>query len=81
MMQNGVIMLNEGMYGVAHLPVDVFKKLNSDYFIIGSDDYEKFMCANDCETEHLKSLGVVIGSDIYCDWYQLVSAGSPPRTL
>lgn len=64
----------DGYYGLVELPAEVFKKLNSDYFISGSDDDVKFMCANDPENNHLRGLGVDVDADdgVFCDWYKLV---------
>jgi len=61
-------MQEDGYYGKVKLPKEVFKQLDSHYFISRCTPTVKFMCANEDETRHLNSLGV---KTIICDWYKL----------
>jgi hypothetical protein len=57
-------------HGTSVVPPDVFYKLNPDFFIGGSDNNTKYMCANYAETAHLESLGIQAGGAC-CDWYEI----------
>lgn len=68
-MQMKYQMIQDRMYGVVCLPNDIFAKLNSDFFISHCSDQTKYMCANEPEKQHLKSLGIETLDT--CDWFEL----------
>jgi len=57
-------------YGTVYVPLDVFERLNSKFFISSTTDTAKFMCANGEETDHLISLGIEI-TELY-DYYKII---------
>ncbi len=63
-------MYEDEYYGVAKLPKEIFDKLDSSFFISRSTDTVKYMCANNEEFEHMKSLGIDTEA-LFCDWYRL----------
>lgn len=62
------IMKEDGYYGRVKLPKQVFDQLDNYFFISSCTPTVKYMCANEDETRHLKSLGVKV---VGCDWYKL----------
>jgi len=66
-------MYENGYYGTVAVSSAVFSKLNSDFFIHGSDEKVKFMCANQAEAEHLEGFGIDT-SEIICDWFKIILA-------
>lgn len=62
--------LADGYYGKSIVPITVFKHLDPQYFISSSTDTIKFMCANEAEIKHLRSLGID-ATDEY-DWFKIV---------
>lgn len=70
-----ITMTSEWYYGVARLPLEVFSKLDTDYFISGTGEGLVFMCANPEERLHLEELGIDLGEgedEVICDWYKLI---------
>jgi len=69
------IVIYNGCYGSVVVLKNIFDKLNPDFFISHSTDKIKYMCANDKETKHLKSLGIKINDEICFDWYKIILGG------
>lgn len=64
--------LDGSYYGKAIVPSNVFNQLNPGFFISQSNDTVKYMCANQNEIRHLRSLGIDATDDY--DWFKIVRA-------
>lgn len=65
------VMTLSGYYGEVSVNSEIFKKLNRNFFISHCTDGTKYMCANQKQEEHLKNLGITIGDEIICDWFEI----------
>lgn len=68
----------EDMYGAIKMQSNIFEQLNPTFFIVGSSDDIKYMCANKPEIKHLELLGVTWGEtmdkkfNMPCfDWFKI----------
>ena len=71
---SSILMKSDGFYGKVELPTSLFRRLDKHFFISCCTPSVKYMCANEDEARHLKSLGVKVLE--HCDWYKIVLQGS-----
>lgn len=63
-------MVHKGMYGVAAVPFQIFEAIDGKLTISNSNEKVKYLCANEKETNMLRSLGIDT-KGVVCDWYKI----------
>ena len=63
-------MVKRGLYGYVKVPLEIFKKLNPEFFIASCTAYTKYMNAKVKEIEHLENLGIDT-SEVCCEWFKI----------